>query len=107
MRKFLKNWGIPMAIAFVLALGIKIFAFSFGLSNSDCMAEYPNGSRFGINKISKNYNVGDTVVVDVDNETLVRRISNINENSIVLSNDINSETITVDTNTVIGKAFSF
>ncbi|MFR2887941.1 MAG: hypothetical protein ACLTDM_07095 [Clostridium butyricum] len=107
MKKFLKNWGIPIATAFVLTLGIKTFAFSFGLSNSDCMTEYPNGSRFGINKISRTYNIGDTVVVDVDNETLVRKISNINDDSIVLSNDVNSETITASTNNVIGKAFNF
>lgn len=107
MKKVLKNWGVPIAVAFVVFLVLNNFVVAKAISSSDFMNDYPKDTIFFINKLAKNFNVGDVVVVEINNEHLIREISSIEGDVVTLSNDINSETVTTNTSNIIGKAFNF
>lgn len=107
MKKVLKNWGVPIAVAFVVFLVLNNFVVAKAISSSDFMNDYPKDTTFFINKLAKNFNVSDVVVVEINNEHLIREISSIEGDVVTLSNDINSETVTTNTSNIIGKAFNF
>lgn len=107
MKKVLKNWGVPIAVAFVIFLVLNNFVVAKAISSSDFMNDYPKDTAFFINKLAKNFNIGDVVVVEINNEHLIRKISSIEGDIVTLSNDMNSETVTTNTSNIIGKAFNF
>jgi signal peptidase I len=98
----IKKFGSSVLVALVLGLIINQFAFTKVVVSAAVLSEYKQHDVLVVNKLTKTFNINDVVVFNNNNQQLIRKIVEINNNEIKVS-DISNNILIISKDDIFGK----
>lgn len=101
MKKF-KEYGFMFVCAIALAVLIKSFILTSATVSAQTLSNYKPNDKLLVYHLVTDYKVGDNIMFKFNNENYIRKISNIHNNQITIT-DKNNKTQIINKKDVIGK----
>jgi hypothetical protein len=101
MKKF-KEYGLMFVCAIVLAVIIRSFILTSATVSAQTLSNYQPNDKLLVYHLVSDYKLGDNIMFKVNNTNYIRKISNINDNQITIT-DKNNKTQIINKKDIIGK----